>query len=430
MADLFDPLTLRGLTLPNRIGVSPMCQYSARDGHPTDWHLVHLGGLAQGGAGLVMTEATAVAPEGRISPQDLGLWQDSHVQPLARLAAFVRAQGAVPGIQLAHAGRKAGTEAPWKGGGVIPPDQGGWQGVGPGPEPFAAGWNPPRALDEAGLRQVVEAFRAAAARAQAAGFQVLEVHSAHGYLLHQFLSPLSNRRQDAGAARSRTAPAWCARWRRGAAVWPEQLPVLVRLSATDWVPGGWDPDSRWNWPGSWVPWGWTWWIAPPGATCPRPPSPWPPATRCPSPPGSVGRRACPPRRWASSPARPGPADPGGGLGGPGIPGPGTAAQPPLAPGGGPGPGRAGALAGPVRPGRRGAGAGPTGLLIFPGLVADVRVHPAPPGLGLEGRVLQPSQEVPHALAPAGAGGAPGGVNGSRSAGASSRHSWTRVSCCW
>ncbi len=244
MADLFDPLTLRGLTLPNRIGVSPMCQYSARDGHPTDWHLVHLGGLAQGGAGLVMTEATAVAPEGRISPQDLGLWQDSHVQPLARLAAFVRAQGAVPGIQLAHAGRKAGTEAPWKGGGVIPPDQGGWQGVGPGPEPFAAGWNPPRALDEAGLRQVVEAFRAAAARAQAAGFQVLEVHSAHGYLLHQFLSPLSNRRQDAwgGSFQNRTRLV-----REVAAavrsVWPEQLPVLVRLSATDWVPGGWDPDQ-------------------------------------------------------------------------------------------------------------------------------------------------------------------------------------------
>ena len=244
MADLFDPLTLRGLRLPNRIGASPMCQYSAQDGHPTDWHLVHLGGFAQGGAGLVMTEATAVAPEGRISPQDLGLWQDSQVEPLARLAAFVRRQGAVPGIQLAHAGRKAGTEAPWKGGGVIPLDQGGWQGVGPGPEPFDAGWNPPRSLDDAGLGQVVDSFRTAAARALAAGFQVVEVHSAHGYLLHQFLSPLSNRRQDAwgGSFQNRTRLV-----REAAAavrsVWPEPLPVLVRISATDWVPGGWDLDQ-------------------------------------------------------------------------------------------------------------------------------------------------------------------------------------------
>jgi 2,4-dienoyl-CoA reductase-like NADH-dependent reductase (Old Yellow Enzyme family) len=241
MAALFDPLALRGLTLANRIGVSPMCQYSAEDGKANDWHLVHLGGLAQGGAGLVMTEAAAVTAEGRISPHDLGLWRDDQVEPLARVVRFIRSQGAVAGIQLAHAGRKAGTAAPWRGGGVIPLDQGGWQGVGPSPLPFDAGWTPPRPLEEADLAQVVGAFRDAALRALEAGFQVAEVHGAHGYLLHQFLSPLSNHREDrwGGSFEHRT------RLLRDVltavrAVWPGDLPVLLRLSATDWVDGGWD----------------------------------------------------------------------------------------------------------------------------------------------------------------------------------------------
>lgn len=241
MASLFDPLALRGITLPNRIGVSPMCQYSAVDGQASDWHLVHLGGLAQGGAGLVMTEAAAVRAEGRISPQDLGIWTDAQVEPLARAVRFITAQGAVPGIQLAHAGRKAGTAAPWRGGAVLPLDQGGWQGVGPGPEPFDAGWHAVRPLDEAGLGEVIDAFRQAAARALAAGFQVVEVHGAHGYLLHQFYSPLSNHREDrwGGSFENRT------RLLREVAaavrsVWPERLPVLLRLSATDWAEGGWD----------------------------------------------------------------------------------------------------------------------------------------------------------------------------------------------
>jgi len=244
MATLFEPLTLRGLTLPNRIGVSPMCQYSARDGLAGDWHLVHLGGLAQGGAGLVMTEATAVSPEGRISPRDLGLWQDAQVEPLARIVRFVRSQGAVAGIQLAHAGRKAGTAPPSEGGGVLAPAQGGWQGVGPGAEPFDSGYPTPRPLDEEGLRKVVADFAGAAARARAAGFQVVEVHAAHGYLLHQFYSPLSNRRTDAWGGsfdnRTRLVRETAAAVR---AAWPQDLPVLVRISATDWVSGGWDPDQ-------------------------------------------------------------------------------------------------------------------------------------------------------------------------------------------
>jgi len=241
MTSLFDPLALRGLTLPNRIGASPMCQYSAEDGRAGDWHLVHLGGLAQGGAGLVLTEAAAVSAEGRISPQDLGIWEDAQVEPLARVVRFIAAQGAVPGIQLAHAGRKAGTAAPWRGGAVLPFERGGWQGVGPGPEPFDSGWHAPRALDEAGLQQVIGAFRQAALRALAAGFQVVEVHGAHGYLLHQFLSPLSNRRKDPWGGsfenRTRLLREVVAAVR---SVWPERLPVLLRLSATDWVEGGWD----------------------------------------------------------------------------------------------------------------------------------------------------------------------------------------------
>ncbi len=244
MSKLFQPLTLRGLTLPNRIAVSPMCQYQAQDGLVNDWHLVHLGGLAQGGAGLVMTEATAVLPEGRISPDDLGLWNMAQAEGLARIVHFIKSQGAVAGIQLAHAGRKASNPAPWKGSGSLPPAAGGWTPVAPSPLPFDTGWTTPMALDEAGILAVIEAFMDAARKALAAGFQVIEVHAAHGYLLHQFLSPLSNQRQDTygGSFENRT------RLIREVVValrniLPEEMPLFVRLSATDWVEGGWDLDQ-------------------------------------------------------------------------------------------------------------------------------------------------------------------------------------------
>ncbi len=241
---LFSPLTLRSVTLRNRIAVSPMCQYSAVDGRASDWHLVHLGARAVGGAALVVFEATAVEPRGRISPADLGLWEDAQVEPLARVAAFVEAQGAVAAVQLAHAGRKAGTKAPWEGGGPVPASEGGWTPVAPSPLPFAPGYPTPLALDAAGLRGVVASFAAAARRAAAAGFRAVEVHAAHGYLLHQFLSPLSNRREDAygGSFENRT------RLVREVvtavrAAWPEPLPLLVRISATDWAEHGWDVEQ-------------------------------------------------------------------------------------------------------------------------------------------------------------------------------------------
>jgi 2,4-dienoyl-CoA reductase-like NADH-dependent reductase (Old Yellow Enzyme family) len=244
MSHLFQPLTLRGLTLPNRIAVSPMCQYQATDGLPNDWHLVHLGGLAQGGAGLVITEAAAVLPEGRISPDDLGLWNMAQAERLAHLVHFIKAQGAVPGIQLAHAGRKASTFAPWKGSGSVSPAGGGWVPVAPSALPFDPGWTVPRALDEAGILAIIEAFMDAARKALAAGFQVIEVHAAHGYLLHQFLSPLTNRRDDdyGGSFENRTR---LVREVVGALrnILPEELPLFVRLSATDWVEGGWDLDQ-------------------------------------------------------------------------------------------------------------------------------------------------------------------------------------------
>jgi 2,4-dienoyl-CoA reductase-like NADH-dependent reductase (Old Yellow Enzyme family) len=241
MAHLFKPLTLRGLTLPNRIAVSPMCQYQAQDGLVNDWHLVHLGGLAQGGAGLVFTEATAVVPEGRISPEDLGLWNLAQTEGLARIVHFIKSQGAVAGIQLAHAGRKASAFAPWRGSGSIFPTAGGWTPVAPSALPFDTGWTVPSALDEAGILTVIEAFMDAARKAVAAGFQVIEVHAAHGYLLHQFLSPLSNRRQDryGGSFENRTR---LVREVVGALrnILPEELPLFARISATDWAAGGWD----------------------------------------------------------------------------------------------------------------------------------------------------------------------------------------------
>jgi len=196
-AHLFSPLQLRGITLHNRIVVSPMCQYSSEDGFASDWHLVHLGSRAVGGAALVFTEAAAVLPEGRISPQDLGIWKDEQIEMLARIFHFIAAQGAVPGMQLAHAWRKASTSAPWKGGKPLGQDKGGWSPIfGPSPLPFADDYQTPRELDAAGIARVREAFVQAAQRAHAAGAKVIEIHAAHGYLLHSFLSPLSNQRRD------------------------------------------------------------------------------------------------------------------------------------------------------------------------------------------------------------------------------------------
>ncbi|MFL5576954.1 MAG: NADH:flavin oxidoreductase/NADH oxidase [Gemmatimonadaceae bacterium] len=238
---LFTPLRLRGLVLRNRVVVSPMCQYSSVGGFANDWHFVHLGSRAVGGAGLVISEATAVTPEGRISPQDLGVWSDAHVEGLARLTRFLVEHGAAAGIQLAHAGRKASTAPPWVGGRYVPPEEGGWLPVAPSPIPFRDGDPVPAALDAAGIRRVVAAFSDAARRALAAGFQVVEVHAAHGYLLHQFLSPLSNRRTDEyggsfeGRVRLTFEVVEAVR-----AVWPAELPLFVRISATDWVEGGWD----------------------------------------------------------------------------------------------------------------------------------------------------------------------------------------------
>jgi len=194
---LFDPLALRSVTLRNRIAVSPMCEYSSDDGFANDWHLVHLGSRAVGGAGLVLTEAAAVTAAGRISPADLGIYRDEHVAPLARIARFVERQGAVPGIQLAHAGRKASTGAPWDGGGPVSEADGGWQTVAPSAVPYAEHDSMPNALSAREIAEVVHAFATAARRSVAAGFRVIELHAAHGYLLHQFFSPLSNRRTDA-----------------------------------------------------------------------------------------------------------------------------------------------------------------------------------------------------------------------------------------
>jgi 2,4-dienoyl-CoA reductase-like NADH-dependent reductase (Old Yellow Enzyme family) len=244
MPGLFDPLALRGVTFPNRIFVSPMCQYSCADGVATDWHLVHLGARAVGGAGLVMTEATAVLPEGRISPEDLGLWNDAQAEALAPVIHFIRQQGRVAGIQLAHAGRKGSTLRPWSGQGAVAPAGGGWTPVGPDGRAFAPSYPVPRALDEAGMAAVVGAFRQAAVRARDLGVQVVEVHAAHGYLLHEFLSPLSNARTDGYGGSFANRARLCLEVVEAVrAVWPDHLPVFVRLSASEWTPGGWDLDQ-------------------------------------------------------------------------------------------------------------------------------------------------------------------------------------------
>lgn len=244
MAHLFDPMACRGVTLPNRVVVSPMCEYSAVDGFANDWHLVHLGSRAVGGAGVVMTEAIAVTPEGRISPEDLGLWKDAHVAPLADIVDFLHRNGAVAATQLAHAGRKGSTKRPWDGSGRVTPQEGGWEPVGPTSEAFDPSYPVPRALDAAGLGAIVGAFRDAAARASRAGFDIVEVHAAHGYLLHQFLSPLVNKRTDAYGGSFDNRVRLCLEVVEAVRhVWPEDRPVWVRLSCTDWAPGGWDLDQ-------------------------------------------------------------------------------------------------------------------------------------------------------------------------------------------
>lgn len=245
MSLLLAPYTLRHLTLPNRIAVSPMCQYSSVDGLANDWHLVHLGSRAVGGAGLVFTEATAVTADGRITAQDLGLWDDAQIAPLQRITRFITAQGAVPGIQLAHAGRKASTYRPWLGKqGSIKPADGGWTPIGPSSIAFDPQHTAPIEMTKAQIDEVIQAFVDAAHRALNAGFKVVEVHAAHGYLLHQFLSPLSNQRRDEyGSCFENRIRLTLQVTEAVRNVWPEELPVFVRLSATDWVEDGWNPDE-------------------------------------------------------------------------------------------------------------------------------------------------------------------------------------------
>jgi 2,4-dienoyl-CoA reductase-like NADH-dependent reductase (Old Yellow Enzyme family) len=241
MTTLFSPIRFREIQLKNRIVVSPMCEYSAVDGHPQPWHLVHLGSRAVGGAALVFSEATAVEARGRISPADTGIYLDVHVESWLPVTKFIRSQGAVPGIQLAHAGRKASTLPPWMGGKPLSAAEGGWEPVSASPLPFDEGYPTPKELSVSDLKNIVNAFAQAAQRSLAAGFEVAEIHSAHGYLLHQFLSPLANQRKDefGGSFENRIRfPLEVTKAVRE--VWPERLPLFYRLSATDWVEGGWD----------------------------------------------------------------------------------------------------------------------------------------------------------------------------------------------
>ncbi|MGH9522785.1 MAG: NADH:flavin oxidoreductase/NADH oxidase [Terriglobales bacterium] len=245
MAHLFEPLTLRGVTFAHRIFVSPMCQYSSVEGRANDWHLVHLGSRAVGRAAAVITEAAAVTADGRISPDDLGIWSDDHIEPLARVFRFISAQGSVPGIQLAYAGRKASTAAPWLGGKPLAPEDGGWKPIlAPSAIPFAEGYQVPTEMTGQQISSVTEAFAAATRRAFDAGAKVIEIHAAHGYLLHEFLSPLSNHRSDEYGGtfekRTRMLREVVQAVRRE---WPDDLPLFVRISQTDWVEGGWTLDD-------------------------------------------------------------------------------------------------------------------------------------------------------------------------------------------
>jgi 2,4-dienoyl-CoA reductase-like NADH-dependent reductase (Old Yellow Enzyme family) len=244
MPNLFDTLTQRGLTLANRIVVSPMCEYSSEDGFANDWHLVHLGSRAVGGAALVITEATAVTVDGRISPQDLGIYHDAHVEMLSRIVRFVHEQGSAAGMQLAHAGRKGSTQRPWDGHSAVPVNQGGWIPVGPGADPFSETYPVPRPLETAEVGGIVDAFREAAIRADRAGFDMLELHGAHGYLVHEFLSPLTNTRTDAYGGSFDNRIRLCLEIVDAVrTAWPDRKPLWLRISATDWVPGGWDVEE-------------------------------------------------------------------------------------------------------------------------------------------------------------------------------------------
>jgi 2,4-dienoyl-CoA reductase-like NADH-dependent reductase (Old Yellow Enzyme family) len=241
---LFTPLSIRGTNLRNRIAVSPMCEYSSQDGFANDWHLVHLGSRAVGGAALVLTEAAAVEARGRITPADLGIWKDEHIDKLAQITAFIKQQGAIPGMQIAHAGRKASCRVPWEGGAAIPAADGGWQTVAPSAVPFRNTDPVPKELSVAEIHEVVEKFGAAAHRALAAGFEVIEIHAAHGYLLHEFYSPLSNRRTDeyGGSLENRIRfTLEVAKTVR--AILPDKNPLLVRISSTDWKENGWTLDD-------------------------------------------------------------------------------------------------------------------------------------------------------------------------------------------
>ena len=241
MPKLFEPLVIKSITFKIRIAVSPMCQYSSEDGFANDWHLVHLGSRAVGGAGLIISEACAVSPEGRISPYDLGIWKDAHIDFLSRITGFIEAQGSVAGIQLAHAGRKASCSQPWNGGQQLPFEQSGWQILGPSDVPFKEGTLVPVALTKEGIQQVTNDFKNAASRSLKAGFKVLELHAAHGYLLHQFFSPLSNFRTDEyGGSFENRIRLLLEVIDAVQTVWPANLPLFVRISATDWVEGGWD----------------------------------------------------------------------------------------------------------------------------------------------------------------------------------------------
>jgi 2,4-dienoyl-CoA reductase-like NADH-dependent reductase (Old Yellow Enzyme family) len=245
MSILFSPITISGVQLKNRIVVSPMCQYSSQDGFSTDWHLVHLGSRAVGGAGLIITEAAAVSPEGRISPDDLGIWTEEHIAGLKRITQFIDAQGSVAGIQLAHAGRKASSKRPWEGGGAIAAtEERGWETVAPSAVPFYPEKSEPKALTSEGIEKVITDFREAAQRSLEAGFRVVEIHAAHGYLIHQFLSPLSNQRtDDYGGSFDNRIRLLLAVVDAIKIVWPADLPLFVRISTTDWTEGGWDAND-------------------------------------------------------------------------------------------------------------------------------------------------------------------------------------------
>ena len=245
MSKLFNPFTIKEITFRNRIGVSPMCQYTAFDGFASDWHLVHYGSRAVGGAGLIIQEATAVSPEGRISPSDLGIYYEEHIDKLKAITSFILKQGSVPGIQLAHAGRKASCSEPWTGGGhQLPIEERGWETVAPSPLPFNPHERLPQALDKEGIQKVIGDFKTAARRAYISGYKVIDIHAAHGYLIHQFLSPLSNKRTDeyGGSFENRTRLILEV-VKAMQTEWPKYLPLFVRISATDWKENGWNPDE-------------------------------------------------------------------------------------------------------------------------------------------------------------------------------------------